>query len=291
MKTEFRAVKAEDKERIIEISSKIWGGFDYIPSVFDKWIHEAGEFSLLLVDELAVGFAKLTELRMGELWLEGIRVDQDLKGNGYGKDIAEYQIELAKKLGFKTLELATFVENVESLSIIEKRGFEKIISFKFYEIDFVDYDKEFIKEIDIKGDIRLVDDKDTINYILCSETLKEQLDYLTFDWTFIRADYDLLDKIIELKNLYIYEYEGKSNLFIYGDYMSKCKNRFLSYVENDYGLGDILTYSIKSCIDEGIDSLSYMSKAKDEFKRELKLKKFKTYTELEVDSYLYRYMR
>jgi len=289
MKSIIRAVKAEDKERIIEISSKVWGGFDYIPHVFDKWINEAGEFSVLLIEDLIVGFAKLTKLRDDELWLEGIRVDSDLKGKGYGKIIADYQIELAKKMGFKTLELGTFVENVESLSIIEKRGFEKIFSFKFYEIDFVDYDKKFVKSIDIKGEIKLVEDISFIERILQSDSLKEQLNYMTFDWTFIQADHELLKKVIELKALYIYEYDGKTNLFIYTDYMGKANNRFLSYIENSYGLNDIITYTIQKCIDENIDSLSYMSKAKGQFKKELEYKKFVTYTDLELDAYVYRY--
>lgn len=289
MKSIIRAVKAEDKERIIEISSKIWNGFDYIPHIFDKWINESGEFSVLLIDNRVVGFAKLTQLREDELWLEGIRVDSDLKGRGYGKIIADYQIEFAKKMGFKTLELGTFVENVESLSIIENRGFEKIVSFKFYEIDFADYDKEFIKEIDIKGEIKLIEDIKYIDQILQSDSLKEQLNYLSFDWTFIQADYELLKKVIKLKALYIYEYDGKTNLFIYTDYMGKTNNRFLSYIENSYGLDDILTYTIQKCIDENVDSFSYMSKAKEKLKKELEFKKFVTYTDFEVDSYVYRY--
>lgn len=289
MKKEIRAVKIEDKEQIIAISSKIWGGFDYIPQIFDKWINESGEFSVLLIDDIVVGFAKLTELRSDELWLEGIRVDSSLKGNGYGKMIAEYQIELAKKIGFKSLELGTFVENVESLAIIEKRGFEKVISFKFYEIDFVDYDKEFIKEFNIKGQIKVVDDLNYVDTILDSATLREQLNYMTFDWTFMRADSELIKKLIELKALYVYEYGEKRNLFIYTDYMGKTNNRFLSYVENSYGLDDILTYTIQKCIEDGVDSFSYMSKADEKFKKELEIKKFITYTDLEVDSYVYRY--
>ncbi|MGB3368040.1 MAG: GNAT family N-acetyltransferase [Acidaminobacteraceae bacterium] len=289
MKSMIRAAKMEDKERIVEISSKIWGGFDYIPNVFDKWINESGEFSVLLIDDIIVAFAKLTKLREDELWLEGIRVDSDLKGRGYGKIIADYQIKLAKKLGFKTLELGTFVENVESLSIIKKRGFEKIISFKFYEIDFANYDIKFIKLIDIKGEINIVKDLNYIDQILQSSSLKEQLNYLTFDWTFIQVDYKLLKKMIDLKALYVYEYDGKTNLFIYTDYMGKSNNRFLSYIENSYGLDDILTYTIRKCIDEDIDSFSYMSKAKEELKKELEFKKFITYTDLEVDAYVYRY--
>lgn len=196
---------------------------------------------------------------------------------------------MPKKTGFETLELGTFVENVESLSIIEKRGFEKITSFKFFEINFPDYDSEFLTNIEIKGSIRPVEGKDIINRIISSNSLKDQLGYLTFDWTFMRADEELLERLICMKHLYIYEFEGKSNLFIYTNYMAKTNNRFLSYVENTFGLNDILTYTIRNCINDKIDSFSFMSKPSECFKKQLETKKFITYTDLEVDSYVYRY--
>lgn len=107
----------------------------------------------------------------------------------------------------------------------------------------------------------------------------------------MRADKELLKKLIDLKCLYIYEYDGKSNLFIYGDYMSKTNNRFISYLESSYGIADILGYVIKDCIKDKISSLSYMSRDEEDLKKELHNKKFVTYNDLATDSYVYRYKR
>lgn len=289
MKTEIRPVKIEDRARISEISSKIWDGYDYIPSIFDKWIEDKGEFSALLIDDLIVGFAKISVLKERVLWLEGIRVDQDLKGKGYGKILAQYQIQLAKKMGFDKLELATFVDNVESLSIIERQGFERVSSYKFYEIDFINYDKEKVKSQNINGSIKVLKDLSYIDEILSSKSLKDQLNYLSFDWTFIEADYDLLKKVIELGGLYEYELDGRKNLFIYTDYLSKDNSRFISYIQNSHGLNEILLYTIKKCIEDGVKSFSHMLKAGKGFEDEFKNVNFNTYNDLDVDSYIYRY--
>ncbi len=56
---EIRRAELRDKPRIVEISSKIWDGEDYLPLIFEKWVdEEGGEFSVITVDDVVAGCAR-----------------------------------------------------------------------------------------------------------------------------------------------------------------------------------------------------------------------------------------
>ena len=42
MGIELRGARSEDKPRILEISSQIWEGNDYVPFIVDDWLSDAG---------------------------------------------------------------------------------------------------------------------------------------------------------------------------------------------------------------------------------------------------------
>ena len=67
-----RAVES-DKNRIIEISSKIWEGDDYIPYVVDEWIKSIdSEFVVAEAEGQISGFARYIRYSNDFGWLEGI---------------------------------------------------------------------------------------------------------------------------------------------------------------------------------------------------------------------------
>ena len=38
----LRPARPADRDRIVEITGDVWGGRDYIPKVFDRWVSDAG---------------------------------------------------------------------------------------------------------------------------------------------------------------------------------------------------------------------------------------------------------
>ncbi len=85
----IRRMTTADKPAIMEISSHIWEGSDYLPAVFDERVADReGEFAAVLMGERLVGCGKLT-------FLTGRRVD----GAAGPADEAMVRGALAFKLG------------------------------------------------------------------------------------------------------------------------------------------------------------------------------------------------
>lgn len=284
----IRKAELKDKDRLIEISSKIWDGYDYIPHIFDKWVKDdKGEFTVIEVDSKVMGCAKLSELREGQLWLEGIRVDQSEGGKGYGKLLSEYQLELASKLGYDTLELGTFIDNRASISIIEKRGFERIIDFKFLEYMF--NDEKDPSTFKTSGKIRRVSDRKVLERIMNSETLQRNKGYIVFDWTFIRLDEELSNSLFDRGDIYVYEDGDTSNVFVFSNLYAKNSSMFLPFLENDQGIEEIVDYIIYESHKSNQQFISLMTTVEPKDYQVFIDRGFTSYVDVPYDSYVYRF--
>lgn len=133
----FRKVETKDFRKVVEITSGIWDGEDYIPSVFEKWLKEKNGYFCCLEGEqgqlIALGRLKLFDEETG--WLEGLRVAPHFQGKGFGKEMARKMIQLARSIGIKKLLFSTYFDNVESIAINEKIGFYRIGTYTNLQLD------------------------------------------------------------------------------------------------------------------------------------------------------------
>lgn len=130
MSLTIRPARPEDRDAVAAISAQIWDGEDYVPEVFDDWVADPrGEFSLVFDGEQLVAFGKLTELREGEWWLEGLRVDPAHRGRGIARLAHNHAVALADRVGSGVLRFATSDHNVAVHRLAEQSGFEQIASF------------------------------------------------------------------------------------------------------------------------------------------------------------------
>ncbi len=128
----LRPARPEDRDAILAIAAQIWGGEDYIPHVLGGWLSEGG-FVVAELDGHVAGFAKMTLLSPGEVWLEGLRVDPSHRGKGVAKAIARHQLESALALRPRSIRFATAEVNVESLHIAGRQGFREVARFSYVE--------------------------------------------------------------------------------------------------------------------------------------------------------------
>ncbi|HZY46083.1 MAG TPA: GNAT family N-acetyltransferase, partial [Anaerolineae bacterium] len=128
----LRPVRLEDKPRVLEFTAHTWGEDedDYIQFVFDDWLYDPrGEFTAVESNGQCVAIAKLTDIGSNEWWFEGLRVDPEARGQGIGEELNRYQVDLARKLGGKTIRYMTASDNVGSLVIGSKAGFEHVLTY------------------------------------------------------------------------------------------------------------------------------------------------------------------
>jgi RimJ/RimL family protein N-acetyltransferase len=143
---EFRKLTHEDYEDICDISKDIWGGTDYLPKVFHKWVDDEGYFLGVIDAEKnkVAGVGKLSFLQDKSAWLEGLRVHREYRGLKLSRQISERLINIAKdylKEGrAKKIAFATHIDNVESIALMEKLNFklkEKLYVF-YKEYEYLD---------------------------------------------------------------------------------------------------------------------------------------------------------
>lgn len=122
-----REARAEDRDAILAMSRGIWGGSDYLPLVWDRWL--ADDKGLLLtatLDGRPVGVSKITLLSPGEVWLEGLRLHPDLQGRGLTRQINRVAFREVMKLRPKSVRYSTGAGNAVSRHLGEGRGFWQV---------------------------------------------------------------------------------------------------------------------------------------------------------------------
>jgi len=122
-----RRARPADREAILEMSKQIWGGHDYMPLVWDRWLAEKkGALLTVTVDGRPVGTSKVSLLAPGEVWLEGLRLHPEFHGRGLSKRIHRATFREASKLSPRTVRYSTWIGNEASRRIAEKNGFWQI---------------------------------------------------------------------------------------------------------------------------------------------------------------------
>ena len=96
-------MRASDRQDVLDISSKIWGGHDYLPSVIDEWpknpkCHTYG----VEVDRRLVGIGNLRLVdRNATGWMEGLRVHPDYRKRGYAEVLTQSFLDLGRTLNVR----------------------------------------------------------------------------------------------------------------------------------------------------------------------------------------------
>jgi RimJ/RimL family protein N-acetyltransferase len=122
-----RRARPEDREALFEMSTHIWGGHDYMPLIWDRWLADKkGALLTVKVDGRPVGTSKVTLLAPGEVWLEGLRLHPDYQGLGLSKSIHGATFREASRLNPRTVRYSTWIGNEASRRIADKTGLWQI---------------------------------------------------------------------------------------------------------------------------------------------------------------------
>jgi GNAT superfamily N-acetyltransferase len=128
---EIRPVRPSDRDRVIEMTSDIWDGHDYIADVFDDWMADAtAAFQAVEIDGVVVGLQRLRPYAPGLVWYEGLRVATTHQRQGIAGAMLDSAIAEAREQGFEEMRLATF--NDVASHLFESAGFKKLIDIRWW---------------------------------------------------------------------------------------------------------------------------------------------------------------
>jgi GNAT superfamily N-acetyltransferase len=127
----LRPVRPSDRDRIVELTKDVWGGRDYLPSVFDDWVADAASaFQALEVEGVVVGLQRLRPYAPGLVWYEGLRVATSHRRQGLARVMLDSAIAEAREQGHGEMRLAT--GNPEAVRLFESVGFKKLVDVRWW---------------------------------------------------------------------------------------------------------------------------------------------------------------
>jgi len=233
---EYRKLTHEDYDDILDICKDIWGGTDYLPEIFHKWVDDKGLF-LGAVDtdtDKVIGTDKYSVLYDGSGWLEGLRTHKDCRGRGIGKELAVRIFNKAlEDLGsgkINKIAFSTHISSVESISLMTKLGFRLKQEYKFIWKEYSDADNSLgIGDFDVESWKPSYDEFANLPYI------KRRDGILPFVFLFQKPTPELYEEL--LKEKCFVSINGHKGLFkLKGD------PHFIVFDESFEGINTFMNY-------------------------------------------------
>lgn len=125
-----RRARPDDAPTMIEITRGVWGGHDYVPTVWETWLRD--RTGVLLVAEaggVPMGLQHVAVQPDNAAWLEGIRVREDVRGMGIGTALLNAGIDWARFNGLVAARLSTSTDNPASNRMAERVDFGEVARF------------------------------------------------------------------------------------------------------------------------------------------------------------------
>ncbi len=193
MELTVRPMTPGDRETAFDISSRVWGGWDYVKQFYDGWVERGGFWGVEVAGRLA-GFGKATELAPGEWWLEGLRVDPDRQGEGIGTRLSEAILGKTLELKPRTLRLATAEVNRHSIAIIRRMGFGELFRTRLY--------KGVPRPPDEGAALFTPSVGQTRRYLEAEPELAAKRGLLSYTWLFREATDEYISELVEAGMVY-----------------------------------------------------------------------------------------
>ena len=131
-----RPARPEDTPAMLELTSRIWEGNDYVPQVWASWLEDpAGQLAVAERDGRVLGLGKLTRLLPGQWWEEGLRVHPDFEGQGIASHLHDYLLDLWEREYEGVLRLATASFRLSVQHLCQRTGFEKVGEYSIYKTE------------------------------------------------------------------------------------------------------------------------------------------------------------
>ena len=134
-----RPALPKDTGDVLELTSMIWEGRDYVPKVWQEWLEDSdGMLAVAEYGGSVVGLVKLTRMESDEWWLEGLRVHPQFEGRGIASRLHDYVMDYWQRNCGGTLRLATSSQRLPVQHLCERTGFRKLTELTVYSAPAID---------------------------------------------------------------------------------------------------------------------------------------------------------
>jgi GNAT superfamily N-acetyltransferase len=137
MSEEPRDLKLTDHPAVNDLCMGIWGGRDYVPDSFPKWIENDLNYPIGIFSGDVLQAIGNLEVKSGKTvgWVKGLRVRESERRKGYASKIVDQMIVKAKQIGAETLMYATSSRNTASMKVAETLGFLLMNDVRYFRLE------------------------------------------------------------------------------------------------------------------------------------------------------------
>lgn len=138
---DVRSARPDDRAAVFAFCARTWGDDgDYIPRVWDAWLADDEGATLVgVVAGAPVAISHVSMVAPDEAWIEGLRVAQDYRHRGVGRQMVSRSLARAASLGAEVARMFTGATNVASQQVFARFGFVKIAELAWYTGDALPY--------------------------------------------------------------------------------------------------------------------------------------------------------
>jgi GNAT superfamily N-acetyltransferase len=134
VQVETRAAQPEDRAAVLAFCAHTWDWGDYLPQVWDDWLSApSGRLLVATLEGRPVAVQHLRMMSAEEGWLEGMRVDPSVRGQGIGGVLGARGQAEARALWARVVRLANHSDNQVAQHLIASGQFEQVGTFVVYE--------------------------------------------------------------------------------------------------------------------------------------------------------------
>jgi GNAT superfamily N-acetyltransferase len=125
----IRPARPGDRPAVFAIAAQIWEGHDYLPDVWEGWLHDpTGPLFVAVLDDIPIAVAKITLQSPTEAWLAGMRVDPAYRGRGVAAAVTVRQLQWLEERHVPIARLSTGHDNLPIHHLAGELGFRRIVA-------------------------------------------------------------------------------------------------------------------------------------------------------------------
>jgi RimJ/RimL family protein N-acetyltransferase len=224
-----RPALARDHADVAEFCKGIWDGDDYVPEVWEEWLHDSkGLLAVAETNGQVIGCSKITWMSNGQWWLEGFRVDPKFQGQKVGARIHDYVTAWWLKHGNGILRLMTKSDNFAVHRVCENTGYVKTHEVRGYRTTPL---TELIADFSPITDLR-----EAAAFAITSESIRSTNGLADFGWRVGKLD----ESVFEV-------YSGNKPDHLHTFYWWRDKQGLLSTWENEDDERRTLCLGVVAC--------------------------------------------
>lgn len=257
----IRKAKSSDKNMVLEFCKTTFSWGDYIVDVWDYWIRE-GNLLVLIENNIPVAICHISFFNK-QVWIEGIRVNQNFRKKGFAKGLILKSESIAKNKNCLISKMLIETNNKKSLNLANYLNYKKEETWNFYSL----IPKKSYKKPKVTV---AINNNKIINFLLSNST------YYVKSWRWIPLTKTNIDSLIKEQRILYTTHDDKINaLIIFTKSEHFEKTLMLTLISDSANASnEIITYFQNYAIDNNINRIQILTKTKTLPKIENLEKKF-----------------